>query len=474
MSDLDYAKSVLIYTYSELASCFESDYSLGYGVDEVCCLFAINDAINAMCCILALEKGYRFNARKQFVHEEVNLNGTEVILADENVPEYLKSFIDNMYKYIVNSAVGYMESEEEVRVFSMLLTAYDKFCIYFWSNTKIRESLTEEESHSLKECFRFVGETEKNIEELIQQSIIAPLHEKISIVDEKTLEEQLTEISEQLKDVQKGIGAIDRKVDNIEKKIVELGETLTANQGLITRILNGGYDEEQKDRLLRLYADEIVQRIDEKLSVQYPNNIVKEEEDNLIKEFGEAWNKLTNDSKKFIVSAKVMYKKQEEYGDLMDYSGVCVLITKALEVEMSIRFHKRFIDFLMDNGIGVKEYPSSLIKDGRVISPSEYTLGSVPFTLGYRIPRNASKAEISNNQKKLLEYSKASLITNRSDSDILNLLKTYGNQVERIKKDYRNPSAHTNALRSVNAKECLDLVIDVKKVLKNMLDSFEK
>ncbi len=39
---------------------------------------------------------------------------------------------------------------------------------------------------------------------------------------------------------------------------------------------------------------------------------------------------------------------------------------------------------------------------------------------------------------------------------------------------YRNPSAHTNMLQEINAKECMDLVIDVEKLLKRIIDSFDK
>ena len=44
--------------------------------------------------------------------------------------------------------------------------------------------------------------------------------------------------------------------------------------------------------------------------------------------------------------------------------------------------------------------------------------------------------------------------------------------MEAVKKDYRNPSAHTNELKRIDAEQCFDLVIDVEKLMKRMLDSF--
>ena len=38
----------------------------------------------------------------------------------------------------------------------------------------------------------------------------------------------------------------------------------------------------------------------------------------------------------------------------------------------------------------------------------------------------------------------------------------------------RNPSAHTGELTQVNARDCFDMVIDVEKLLRRMLNSFDK
>lgn len=37
-----------------------------------------------------------------------------------------------------------------------------------------------------------------------------------------------------------------------------------------------------------------------------------------------------------------------------------------------------------------------------------------------------------------------------------------------------NPSARTGKLTEVNAKDCFDIVLDVEKLLKRMLDSFDR
>ena len=78
-----------------------------------------------------------------------------------------------------------------------------------------------------------------------------------------------------------------------------------------------------------------------------------------------------------------------------------------------------------------------------------------------RLPGVLNDEQIRNNENKLVEYVSACLMSGRSERDIKANLETIAEGVENIRKDYRNPSAHTNSLRRINAKECFDLVLDV-------------
>ena len=53
------------------------------------------------------------------------------------------------------------------------------------------------------------------------------------------------------------------------------------------------------------------------------------------------------------------------------------------------------------------------------------------------------------------------------------MLNYYAEQIELIKEKYRNPSAHRDQIKRVDAEECMDLIIDVEKLLKQMIDSFD-
>lgn len=72
----------------------------------------------------------------------------------------------------------------------------------------------------------------------------------------------------------------------------------------------------------------------------------------------------------------------------------------------------------------------------------------------------------------MVEYVREKLFVGKTDDEIFELLNDYAESVEEVKNDYRNPSAHTNELRRVDAEQCFALVVDVEKLMKRMLDSF--
>ena len=74
----------------------------------------------------------------------------------------------------------------------------------------------------------------------------------------------------------------------------------------------------------------------------------------------------------------------------------------------------------------------------------------------------------------MLEYLRDELLPNKTDNEILDLMQYYAEEIETVKNDYRNPSAHTNELTKIDAEQCFNLVLDVEKLLKKMLDEFIK
>ena len=70
----------------------------------------------------------------------------------------------------------------------------------------------------------------------------------------------------------------------------------------------------------------------------------------------------------------------------------------------------------------------------------------------------------------IMEFCRTKIMVGKDDTYIETALDQIADGVETIRKDYRNPSAHTNQLQKINAKECFDLVLDVEKLLKTIIE----
>ena len=154
---------------------------------------------------------------------------------------------------------------------------------------------------------------------------------------------------------------------------------------------------------------------------------------------------------------------------------LCVLITKALEVEIFKRFFTDFLKYLNEKYRNdYSRYHTALLhRNFKPLFPERFTMGNIAYVLCYKQKRTDTENEKVNNRIILLEYCKDCLFSNYSENEIQSTLNYYGEKIELIKDKYRNPSAHRDQIKRVDAGECIDLIIDVEKLLKQMLDSFD-
>lgn len=191
------------------------------------------------------------------------------------------------------------------------------------------------------------------------------------------------------------------------------------------------------------------------------------------------WNKLDENSKRFLVTAKTTYEgmiKMDER-DSFDYSGVCLLMTKALEVETSKRFFTKFINYLFVNQVPIERWSSALKKFDRgsnhfvIIDINDYTLGSVCITAGYYFDKENNDYTCSSERVKNLfvDFCRNEFFVPNSNDDTFDIIWDDILIVEKVRKDYRNPAAHKSSMLSTTAKECMDYMIDVQCALKTIL-----
>ena len=120
------------------------------------------------------------------------------------------------------------------------------------------------------------------------------------------------------------------------------------------------------------------------------------------------------------------------------------------------------------------QFPTALLNIyGKPIKPKNFTLGTIAYVLCLFYADNITEKQKENNRRKLIEYAKEELFIGKTDEEIMNTLRDFADSVEEVRNDYRNPSAHTNQVKKVDAEECLNLVVDVEKLLKKILDSFK-
>ena len=252
---------------------------------------------------------------------------------------------------------------------------------------------------------------------------------------------------------------------------------ILAYQSLVERQIEKAVSEEEIDRIIQSYADECVDRIVKQTKATTEDRIFEQEKRKLIVLLGQnGWDKLSEPSKTFLISAKVMYNHLIMIDDVIDYSGVCVLVTKALEVEMSKRFYSNFLNYL--DIVYKKDYSkyhtALLFQGSKPLKPEKFTMGSIAFVLCYLENKHGRDLQKENNRKCLIQYAKDKIFSKYSELEIKKMIFEYAGKIEDVRNRYRNPSAHTNELKQVDAEGCFNLVLDVEKLLKRMLDSFDK
>lgn len=283
----------------------------------------------------------------------------------------------------------------------------------------------------------------------------------------------------------KGQEEMHEKLDRISEQIETLSEKISDYQALTERQLKLAESEEEVEKIISVFSEEVVSRIQRSFNANYEENDFRQEEQALMAYFGDTWGKVSEQSKKYLISAKLMFKKQSVLRNLVDYSGVCLLITKALELEMSRRFYSDCVNYL-ENRFGnttsdLNQWPDAFTKKIRdnvnntwieaIVPEHSFTLGTVAFALCYKFARGVSASKRTADLNLIIDYANSELFeTPKNFDDAKFVLHDIAKEVEYIRENYRNPSAHKNALIMESAEECINYVIDVQHVMVKILN----
>ena len=379
-----------------------------------------------------------------------------------------KENVDTMY-WLQQEKIQSVYEREEVKKRNDRLQAYVQAIKQLRDQQKIKEQAAEIER--LKAMLQ-ADERDKKIEELEIRE--AEYQEQLREKDARIAQQDQMIAFQQ--DILSGFGIDAEVIQDSFKKIqiarVSLKDDLESN------------DNEVKEKALKNLQDKVADIVSELTQSALSKKDQKYFEEYLIGELTEeVWACLDNKSKVFLITAKSTYESMVKLKDsgTFDYSGVCLLVTKALEVETTKRFFLCYKDYLQRKYSSISRWPYAMRQRNRgqisenVINESEFTLGSVISLIGlkrdYDEDGNIIAYPIAHMRTKneFLEYARNDLFKFSDRQRVESEIDKDYHFIEKVRLDYRNPSAHRDRLTITSAKECLEYVIDVQHMLREML-----
>lgn len=197
--------------------------------------------------------------------------------------------------------------------------------------------------------------------------------------------------------------------------------------------------------------------------------------------FGACWSGLHSYTRRSLISARVFLNNcsRASYEGL-DFSGVVIACTSALENELKLRFFVGYQDYLRGRyGTNFQRWPKAMkfyVKVKQAYKPAEiFTLGTMPLIFGGRSRiRNKYSGEIRREVKEALSpadkaelegYLKTILI--REDDGLQVFFEenaeglSFLDRCEDIRFVYRNAAAHTEVMSRESAEACCQDIMGV-------------
>lgn len=276
--------------------------------------------------------------------------------------------------------------------------------------------------------------------------------------------------------VNKRFDKIDESLSSIQCEIQELQNRLKLYKEDLSERLKQNLDDQSIESYINEFIDTISNRIVKSISKELSNSDYLEEEDYLKYIFKSSWDKLSEKSKSFLITARVMFKNLNKSKVDVDYSGVCILLAKAVEVELKRRLYNNFQDYLDEKfGDNFDQWHTVMVEvvNGvkKPLRESRFTLGIIPYLLGLIRIKGLDTYHLSQNKELLNEFGSCELAV--SKDEIESSFRDIAKHIKHITDTYRNPAAHTNILTRSVAQECFDEIVDIQRILILILRYFK-
>ncbi|MBR2764854.1 MAG: hypothetical protein IKE03_02570 [Blautia sp.] len=239
-------------------------------------------------------------------------------------------------------------------------------------------------------------------------------------------------------------------------------------RSFVSELLNEKKDPEDRMDHLSKEIEDVVSKNDSKYSRMVMNSLGKS-----------AWGKLSEQSRTWLISALIVYDTMRQYDRMMDFSGVCVQVSKACELELKRRIFTGFVEYekeIYGEERYIKKLPDECLDNpegkqsgnARLLTENKVTLGKLRYIMGLddngRIINRLVWHEFDG-------YARNRLLINNENPYME--MRAQMPVIARIRDDYRNRSAHSHDVSIVEARECIEYVITVSRKLGVLLDMFK-
>ena len=281
-------------------------------------------------------------------------------------------------------------------------------------------------------------------------------------------------VEDKSSDIQEKVFRVDERTKEMKvllDRIADIQREIKSERGVFQSCLN---DDESTEPVYKQFVDTIADTICQKLYHGDDSKVAFEE--NILRGiFGDYWESLDEYTRKSLVSARVFLTGNTSLSnETLDYSGVVISATSALEKELKLRFFDGYKAYLRNRfKRDFSKWPKSMTINGKAEN-SLFTIGSLPAIFGNRqrdyngnrfynqkmIVTPAEKALLNDYLKTILYYSNDDIDTFfRPDIHGLSFLDL----CEDIRCLYRNNAAHTDSMTMEEATACCRDVIGTNR-----------
>ena len=251
----------------------------------------------------------------------------------------------------------------------------------------------------------------------------------------------------------------------LEKEISALRSRQAWLRNYVGKLSEGKKESEEKMDSLQKESAEKIRAADEGYSKKIRSSIGKG-----------AWNKLSEESRMWLISAMMVYDHLKSVNRAIDFSGVCVQVGKACEYELRRRIYTAYLEYEIslygERGALDRLPPECKTNDGnsqseKFLPEDKITMGKLRYIMGLY---DGGRIVDSSFWEEFRAFAEEKLLVRPANS--VRILRSQLPVITKIKDDYRNRSAHAESISIVDARECIEYVITMSRKLGILLDEY--